>query len=324
MTCSKLFACLATVLFGLNVSTSAVAQEYPTKPVRIVVPFVPGGVGDIVSRIIAEHLFAVWKQPVLVDNKPGANGHLGAALVAQAAPDGYTLLVTDVSTVTTNAELYAKLPYATSDLAPVINLVRFPLILVAPAQSQIGSLRQLLDMDKTQAAALNVASSGVGAGPHLALEKFKSMSGLPLQHLPFKGAGQAFTNLVGGHVDLMFTSGPLAGPYLKDGRIKAFAVTADKRARFAPQVPTFAEAGFKNFEWYAAVSMLTRAGTPPDLVRKINADVAAVLRKPEVQSKLADMGLDLVDNTPEQFAAWIEKETTEMRTLIRAANVKVD
>lgn len=315
---------LAAIAFaGLSPVVPAAAQGFPAREVRLVVPFVPGGIGDLVARALSSKLGTAWGVPVLVENRPGANGNIGAAQVAKAPADGYTLLVTEPAIMTTNPDLYSDLPYSAKDFAPIANLVMFPQILVAPTTSPLNSLKDLLGMDKGGASRLNVASSGTGLGPHLALEKFKSLTGLPLRHVPYKGAGQAIQDVVGGHVDLMFTSGPVAGPLLDQGRIKALGVTASKRARFAPQVPTFAEAGMA-FEWLSRVSLFAPAGTPPPIIEKVYTDAMAALREPDVQSRLTSAGLELDGNSTSHFAAWIGRESEDMRALIRAANIRID
>jgi tripartite-type tricarboxylate transporter receptor subunit TctC len=302
----------------------AAAQEFPARAVRIVVPFPPGGVSDIIARALAEKLSATWKQPVVVENRAGAGGAVGTDVVAKSAPDGHTLLIADASAVTTSPALIASLPYGTKDLAPVMSLATFGQILVAPPGSPLQSIGELLSMDKARAARLNVASSGNGTSNHLALEKFKAAAGLPLVHVPYKGASQAVADVAGGQVDLMFTSGPLAQPLLASGKLKAFAVTSARRSKQLPQLPTLAESGLTGFDWISAQGLFAPAGTPVAIVRRINADVAAVIATPEIQARWEKMGLDPVDNTPEQFAAWIARETVDAAALIRSAGIKAD
>jgi tripartite-type tricarboxylate transporter receptor subunit TctC len=303
---------------------AALAQEFPSRPVRIVVPFPPGGGSDVLARALAEKLSVTWKQPVVVENRAGAGGTVGADHVAKSAPDGHTLLIADAAVVTTSPVLIPSLPYAARDLAPVINLATFGLVLIAPANSPLQSLGDLLKMDKAQAAKLNVASSGNGTGNHLALEKFKQLAKLDLVHVPYKGAAQAINDVVGGQVDLMFSGGPPVQPLLAAGKLKAFAVTSARRMVLAPQVPTLAESGFPGFEWVAAQGMFAPAGTPAAVVSRINTDVAAAIRTPELRARWERLGLDPVENTPEQFAAWIAKDSADAAELIRSAGVKVD
>lgn len=320
----RLASMFAALTVALMIVAPAAAQEFPQKPVRIVVPFPPGGVSDILARTLGEKLSAKWKQPVIVDNRPGAGGAVGTESVAKAPADGYTLLIADASAVTANPTLYPALPYAARDLVPVINVATFGQILVAPASSPLQSIQDLLAMDKARAARLNVASSGNGTSNHLLLEKFKLASKLALGHVPYKGAGPAINDVVGGQVDLMFTSGPLAQPLMAGGKLKALAVSSSKRMAVAPQAPTLAESGFVGFEWLSAQGMFAPAGTPAEVVQKINADVAAAIRLPDIQARFEKMGIDAVDNTPAQFAAWVAKESAETAALIRAAGIKVD
>lgn len=297
------------------------AQEFPGKTVRIVVPFAPGGVSDILGRVLAEKLTIKWKQPIIVENRPGAGGALGAEIVAKSPPDGHTLLISDASVVTANPFLY---PTAPKDFAAVINLARFGQILIAPASSPLRSFADLIAMDKEKSARLNAASSGNGTSNHLVLEKFKLASKTGMAHVPYKGAGQAVADVAGGQVDLMFTSAPLAQPLIADGKIKALAVTSAKRMNRFPQVPTLAESGFSGFEWFSVQGMFAPPGTPAAVLKKINADVAAVIHQPDLQERWEKMGLEAVDNTPEEFSSWIANEAAATKTLIQSANIKVD
>jgi tripartite-type tricarboxylate transporter receptor subunit TctC len=297
------------------------AQDFPGKPVRIVVPFAPGGVSDILGRVLSEKLAVRWKQPVIVENRPGAGGALGAEIVAKSLPDGHTLLIADASVVTTNPFLY---PTAPKDFAGVINLARFGQILIAPASSPLHSVADLIAMDKEKSARLNVASSGNGTSNHLVLEKFKVASKTGMSHVPYKGAGQAVADVAGGQVDLMFTSAPLAQPLIASGKIKALAVTSAKRIPGFAQVPTLAETGFAGFEWYSVQGMFAPPGTPAALLEKINADVAMVIQQPEIRERWEKLGLEEVENTPEEFSSWIATEAAATKMLIQSANIKVD
>lgn len=312
---------LATgMLLGLA-GLPAVAQDFPNKPVKIVVPFAPGGVSDILGRLLADKLGAQWKQTVIVENRPGAGGGIGADQVAKSPPDGYTLLIADASVATTNPLLY---PNAPKEFAAVINVARFGQILVAPASSPIDSIGALLAQDKQKTARLNVASSGVGTSNHLVLEKFKAASGLNMTHAPFKGAGEAISNVAGGQVDLMFTSAPLANPLIASGKLKALAVTTPGRMAGFENVPTLAESGFPGFEWLSVQGLFAPPGTPDAVLQRINRDVAGILRQPEVRERLTRMGLESVDNSPREFADWISAERAGNAKLIQSANIKVE
>ncbi len=297
------------------------AQEFPGKPVRIVVPFAPGGVSDILGRVLAEKLAVIWKQPVIIENRPGAGGALGAEVVAKSSPDGHTLLIADASVVTTNPFLY---PTAPKDFAAIINLARFGQILIAPAASPLRSVADVIALDKESSARLNVASSGNGTSNHLVLEKFKLASKTRMLHVPYKGAGQAIADVAGGQIDLMFTSAPLAQPLIASGRIKAFAVTSATRMPGFAQVPTIAESGFPGFEWFSVQGMFAPPGTPAAVLKKINLDVAAVIHQSEVRERWEKLGLESVDNTPEEFSSWISAESAANKALIQSADIKVE
>jgi len=312
------------VLAGLIVACAAgvaPAQNYPERGVRIIVPFPPGGGSDILARTIADKLSAQWKQTVIVENLSGAGGAVGTAAAANAARDGHTLLIADASVFTTNPALYPTLPYVAKDLAPVINLATFGLILIAPANSPIHSVRDLLAMDKPRAARLNVASSGNGTSNHLALEKFNEVTGMAVTHVPYKGAGPALNDVLGAQVDLMFSSGPLVVPHLKTSRLRALAVTSKQRMGLVPEVPTVAESGIVGFEAVAAQGVFAPAATPRNVIAKINADIAAVLAHPDVKIRWAQMGLDPLENSPEQFASWLAQEATAISALIKKKNI---
>jgi tripartite-type tricarboxylate transporter receptor subunit TctC len=311
------------MLLGLAMlAAPAAAQQFPSKTVRIVVPFAPGGGSDILARALAQKLAATWKQSVVVDNLPGAGGAIGADAVAKSAADGHTLLVADASILTTTPYLYQNLPYAATDLAPVINLATFGFIIVAPAGSAIQSLADVIAMDRAKSSLLNVASSGNGTSNHLALEKFNQTTGLRLAHVPYKGAGQAINDVVGAQVDLMFTSGPLAAPLLKAGRLKALSVTSPRRMALTPDVPTVTETGVARFEAFGAQGVFAPAGTPQPTIDKVNADIATALKLPDIRERWAQMGLDPIDNSPAQFAEWVAAESKEMQALIRNAGIK--
>ena len=318
---SSLLAAATLAAAGLAAVPQAFAQDFPARMVTIVVPFAPGGVSDILARVLAEKLQVVWKQTVIVDNRPGAGGGLGATQVARSAADGYTLLLADASVVTTNPSLYANAP---KDFAPVIALARFGQILVAPVTQALQSVGELLAMDKAASAKLNVASSGNGTSNHLVLEKFKTASGTRMAHVPYKGAGAAISDVAGAQVDLMFTSAPLATPLIASGKIKALAVTTPQRMAGYEKVPTLAESGLAGFEWYSAQGLFAPPGTPAAVVAKINTDVAAVIRQSDVRDRFAKLGIESIDNTPQQFGAWITSETTTIKSLIQAANIKPD
>lgn len=318
-------ACLlagAFALTSLPVAALAQAGASSDKPLRIVVPFGPGGGSDVLARLIQPRLAEALKQPVVIDNKPGAGGTLGADAVAKAAPDGLTLLLADASVATIGPALYPKLPYATKDLTPVIGLAQFPHVLVAPTREPANTLAELVAQHKGKAQPLTIASSGNGTTPHLTAELLKTATGLPLTHVPYKGSGPAITDVTGGQVDLLFTGYATISQLLKAGKLKALAVTSARRLPELPQVPTVAESGYAGFESLIAQAVFAPAATPRDTTLRLNRAIAGVLRQPEVLERLRQQSLEPWDNTPEQFGSWVEEQARQWGRVVREAGVK--
>lgn len=303
------------------VTSLSYAQE---KTLRIVVPFGPGGGSDNFARILQPKLAELLQQTVLIDNRPGAGGTIGAAYVAKAAPDGSTVLLSDVGVVTISPALYEKLSYKATDLVPVINLAQFPHVLVSAPRFQAHSIAELLVLDKAKPGSLSVASSGNGTSPHLTAEFFNQVSGAHLVHVPYKGSGSAISDTVGGQVDMVFTGYATVASLLKSGKLKALAVTSPKRLSELPQVPTVAESGFSGFESWIAQAVFAPQGTPPEVVRRLNQTIATVLRMPDVREQLRQQAMEPFDNTPEEFNAWLKKQTAQWGTVIRDAGVKAN
>lgn len=312
---------VVSLLAGLS---PAQAQDYPSKPVRIVVPFAPGGPSDILARVVAQKLSARWNQPVIVDNRPGAGGALGANLVAKAPADGYLLLLSDTAIVTISPSLQANLPYAAKDLAPVINLARNWLVLVAPANSQLNSLADIAARENVKSGSVNYASAGAGSTPHLAAEKLWAAMRLKPIHIPYKGSGPALNDVVAGQVNTLITSTAAAMPFIKGGKLKVIAVTSRERLALLPQAPTAAESGVPGFEAVGAQGLFAPAGTPREIVRKLNAEVADIIKQADIQERWTQMALSALDNTPEQFAAWLSEQSEQWGKLIRDADIKAD
>ena len=310
----------------LSIASPAVQAQtsWPVKTIRIIVPFGPGGASDILARLIAKDLSEKFKQAVIVENKAGAGGTIGADLVAKSAPDGYTMLLADSSVVMTFPSLYPNLPYAAKDLLPVANIATFGLILIAPSNSKFNTIADLVAADRAAPGKLNMASPGSGSSNHLTLEKFNSLAGTKLVHIPYKGTGPAIADLVGGQVDLTLASGAASKPLIEGGKVKAIAVTSVKRNALLAQVPTISESGFPGFESIAGQGLFVAAGTPRDIVTRINSEVNAFIRTPEMQERWAQMGIDRVDSTPEQFASWLSRESNQWALLIRTLAIKPD
>ena len=313
---------LGIAALGAGATGVHAQSTWPERQIRIVVPFAPGGASDILGRLIAKELAASLKQPVIVDNRPGAGGTIGADAVAKSPPDGYTLLLADSSVVMTFPHLYPKLPYAAKDLVPVSNIATFGLIMIAPASSPISSVSDILAAEKASPGKLNMASPGSGSSNHLTLEKFNAAAGTKITHVPYKGAGPAVTAVVAGEVDLTLASGAAAKPLLDSGKVKAIAVTSAKRNPLLPQVPTIAESKLPGFESIAGQGVFVPAGTPPDVVKRLHAEIRAIMRQPEAQARWLSMGIDQPDQTPEEFAAWLARESDSWAKLIRDAGIK--
>jgi tripartite-type tricarboxylate transporter receptor subunit TctC len=316
---------LAAVVSSLGVLPLAVrAQDYPARPIRLVVPFPPGGPTDVLARIVAIRLGERLGQPVVVDNKPGASGMIGADMVAKAAPDGYTLLA-NASIHVINPSLYPKTAYdAIADFAPVSNLADVPLVLAVHPKLAARSVKELVALAKSSKTSLAFASAGNATSQHLSGEAFKIVAGIDMLHVPYKGSAPALTDLIGGQVQLMFDSLPSAMPHLKAGTIRPLAVTTLKRSSALPDVPTVAESGYPGFgisTWYG---VWAPAATPPAVVQRLSREIAAIVRLPEVREQFAGLGADPVGNTPAEFAEFARAELTKWAGIVKRSGAKVD
>lgn len=306
---------------------SAVAQDaaYPTKPIRIVVPFPPGGYSDAMARLIGRHMSANLGQPVTIDNRPGAGGNIGADLVAKSAPDGYNLLMGTIGTQSVNPLIYAKMPYnAAKDFAPVAFVVDAETVLVVHPSVQARSVGELVALAKKKPGELNFASGGSGTTGHLAGELFKAETGVDLTHIPYKGNVPAVTDLVAGQVALSFATLAPAMPFIRDGKVIPLATAGAKRATALPNVPTLREQGLANFEVRNWTGLLAPAGTPPAITNKIAAEVDRALHSSEAQAFLVAQGLTYTRMGPEAFDAFIKSETAKWTTVVQRASIKVD
>ncbi len=323
----------AGLLPFIALARPAAAQAgWPTKPVRIVVPFAAGGTTDILARAIAPELQKVFGQPFVVDNRPGAGGNTGSAEVAKSPADGHTLLMGTVGTHAINPSLYPKLPYdAVKDFAPVTLVAGVPnVVVVNPASAQkygINTLPDLLRAARANPGRLNVASSGNGTSIHLAAELYKSLTGTFMLHLPYRGSGPALIDLMAGNVDLMFDNLPSALPHIKSGRLKALAVTSAKRSAALPDLPTVAEAGgplLQNFEASSWFGLLAPAGTPAEIVTRLQQETAKAMAQPAVNERLLAQGALPGGQPPAEFARFIEAETKKWAQVVKASGAKVD
>jgi len=320
---SRYAACLVV---GLMLAAAASAQSsYPNKPIRLVVPFPAGGSVDVTSRALAQKLSEQLGQPVIVDNRPGAGGNIGMDVVAKSPADGYTLGMGALSTHAVNPALFSKMPYdAVKDFAPISLVVVTPNVLVTnpvalPAVDVAGIVAAAKASGK-----VNCASGSNGSAGHLACELFKLQTGAPITHVPYKGGGPAMTDLLGGQVQMMFDNMASSLPQIKAGKLKAFAVTTPKRSALAPDLPTMAEAGIKDFDVFTWWGLFAPAGTPPELVKRLSVEVGKALAAPDLREKWLASGAEPAASTPEEFSAFIGKELPKYARIVKETGAKVD
>ena len=303
----------------------ACAQTYPSKPIRYVVPFPAGGPLDIVARALGQELNKSWGQPVIVDNRPGAGGNIGADFVAKSQPDGYTIVMGAVSTHAINVTLYSKLPYdPIKDFAPITLITSVPNVLVVHPSVPARNVKELIALAKARPGALNFASGSTGSAGHLAGELFKTMAHVDMAHIPYKGAAPAVVDLMAGQVSLMFDNLASALPNIKAGRVRALAVTTLRRSPMLPELPTISEAGLRGFDVATWFGVLAPAGTPPEIVSKFNAEIVRILNTPAMKERLAVLGAEPVGNKPEEFAAFIKAEIPKYARVIKASGARAD
>jgi tripartite-type tricarboxylate transporter receptor subunit TctC len=313
------------LLFLLMVAGAVQAQPYPNRPVKIVVPYAPGGLPDTIARIIGAKLGDVLGQQMVVENKGGAGGISGVTDVAKAAADGYTLLVADVGQIAINPHLFSNLPYdPLKDLAPVSLMGTSPLYFVAHPSVQANNMKELVALVRSQPGKLNYGSSGIGSIHHLATEALKSGLGIDLVHVPYKGAGQSVPALLGGQVALLAAALPSIEGHLKSGRVKLLAVSTARRMPQTPDVPTVAESGVPGYEFVAEIGMLAPAGTPREVIGKLAAEIARALKLPDVAQRFGQLGIEPVGNTPEQYGAINNAAYEKFGKLVKASGAKID
>ncbi|MCU0897672.1 MAG: tripartite tricarboxylate transporter substrate binding protein [Burkholderiales bacterium] len=311
---------------GVAHAQGAAAAAYPGKPIRFVVPFPPGGPLDIMARAIGQKLTESWGQPVVVDNRPGAGGSLGAELVAKAPGDGYTLLMGAVSTHAINPHLYARIGYDPfRDFVPVALVAEVPNVLVVNPSVPATSVQELVALAKAKPGYLNFGSGSTGSTGHLAGELFKSLAGVDMVHIPYKGGAPAMQDLLGGQVQLMFDNLANSLPQVKAGKLRALAVTTSTRSPAVPDLPTINEAGVKGFDLSTWFGVFVPAGTPPEIVAKLNAGIVAALESKELADRLAAMGTSPPkNNTPAAFAAFVRAENAKYAKVVKESGAKVD
>jgi tripartite-type tricarboxylate transporter receptor subunit TctC len=314
---TKVACVLASMLLA---APSAAAQDYPKKPIELVVPFVAGGTTDNIARLIAQRFSDSWGQTVVVNNRPGGGGTIATNVVAKAAPDGHTLLVTTIGFAITAG--LQKLPYdPIKDFAPISELASLPLMLVVHSSVPATNLAEFIALVRATPGGWDYASAGVGTSPHLAAEMFKSMAGVELVHVPYKGNAEANNAMLGGHVKIYFALVPAVLQHVRAGTLRALAVTTEKRLPYLPDVPTIAEQGFPGYEISSWQGVFAPAGTPKEVVAKINGELVALVNTPEVSARMAREGADPVGSSPEQFTARVKSEIAKWSKVIRDAGI---
>ena len=305
-------------------SGSALAQSYPNRAVRIVVPFGSGTAPDVLARTLGQKLSSQWGQPVIVENRQGANNIIGTEAVAKAAPDGYTLLIANDGALAINPTLYHHLPYdAVKDFAPITLAVSIEMMLVTNPSLPVKSVRELIALAKERPGQLAYASSGNGSVPHVNMEMFKSLAGVDMLHVPYNAASQ-LPAVLSGQTPLFFASLATALPYLQSGQLRALAVANSERSSALPDVPTMAEAGVPGFSFLGWMGVLAPRGTSTDILKKLNTDIGSALNSPDVKEKLKAVGMNTTTGTPEQFAALIKSDTTRLGKVVREAKIQLD
>nr|WP_233575792.1 tripartite tricarboxylate transporter substrate binding protein [Noviherbaspirillum saxi] len=314
----------AATLIAITTTNIASAQSYPSKPIHIIVTFTPGGAPDIIGRLLADRMSAAWGQPVVVENKPGAGGNIGADVVAKAPADGYTLVVGTVGTHAINGALYPKMPYdMVKDFSPISLLATTPNMLVVHNNVPAKNLKELIELGKKDGK-MTFASSGSGTSIHVSGELFKTQTGIDMQHVPYKGRASAIPDLLGGRVTMMFDNMPSSLPLVREGKLRALGVTSAKRSPAAPDIPTIAESGLPGFEAVSWFALFTSAGVPKPVIDKLQAEVAKILKSPEASKRLLDIGLEPVGSTAEELAAYQRSEIAKWSKVVKDSGAKAE
>jgi tripartite-type tricarboxylate transporter receptor subunit TctC len=313
---------LLSVLLTVLMVGTCWAQEYPTRPIRLIVPYTPGGPADIVARVLGQHLGEALGTAIVIDNRGGANGIIGTEAAAKAAPDGYTLLFGTIQTHGVNPGLVAKLPYdPVNDFIAVAPATTFPFLLAVTPTLPASSVADLIALAKAKPGLLNYSSAGVGTGTHLAGELLKSLAHLDITHVPYKGGGDALTDVIAGRIEMTFVGVPAALPFIKSGKLKALAITGTRRLAELPAIPTVAETlpGFEVSSWNG---FFAPAGTPAAIVNRLNDQLAQILRLPDVKERLTTLGAEPMTGTPEQFGMYVREEIAKWGKVVKAAGIK--
>ncbi|HEX4779119.1 MAG TPA: tripartite tricarboxylate transporter substrate binding protein [Usitatibacter sp.] len=320
---NRLLACAAACL---AFAIPALGQSpYPSKPIHFVVPYPAGGPLDVIARLVGQRVSESVKQPIIVDNKPGAGGNIGAEAVAKSPPDGYTLLMGAVATHAINPTLYASIPYdAQKDFIPVTQIASTPNVLVVNPSLPVHDVHEFIAYAKAHPGKLNFGSGSTGSAGHLAGELFKSLAGVDMTHVPYKGAAPAMNDLIGGQIQLMFDNLASSLSQIRAGKVRALAVTTAKRTQLAPELPTIAESGLPGFDINTWFGLFVPAATPAPVVQRLHDEFVKALEAPEVRARMLALGAEPVGNTPEQFAQYIRSEAAKYAKLVKASGAKVD
>ncbi len=312
-------------LAAATLATGAFAQAYPSKPIRVFVPFPPGGGTDIIAREVTQRVSANTGWTFVIENKPGAGGNLGVDAAAKSPADGYTIVLGQTSNLAINPTLYAKMPYdSVKDLAPIVRVADAPLVMVTATGTPYKTLADAVNAAKAKPGAINFASPGNGTVAHLTSEMFQKAANIKTQHVPYKGAAQAMTDVIGGAVELYMSSVPTLLGQIKQGKLRPLAVTSAKRVDDLPNVPTINESGYKGFDAVTWFGFLAPAGTPKDVIAKLNAEFNKALQQPELRKRLGDEGADAAGGTPEQFAALIKEEIPRWGKVVKESGARID
>ena len=318
---------LRITLAALLLCTAALslAQSYPARPVRLIAPSTPGDAPDVIARLIALRLSPVLGQPVVVENRPGAGGVIGSEVAAKSAPDGYTLIMGNAGSHGINAAVYSKLPYDIQrDFAPVSQVAIAPNVMVINPAIPAKSVAEFIAYAKSQPGKLSYASGGNGSSAHMSMELFKAMSGVDIQHVPYKGSSPALTDVMAGQVAVFIGNMPPTVPLVKAGKLRALAVTTKARSALMPELPTISEAGLPGFETVAWFGVLAPTGTPPEIVKKLSTEIGKIARSPEMREKLLAMGAEPIGGTPGEFKAVIDSDIAKWKALAQKEGIKVD
>jgi tripartite-type tricarboxylate transporter receptor subunit TctC len=316
------FLCVLCVLCGK--SNLTFAGDYPSKPIRIIVPYPPGGFNDTLARTLGQKLTEKWGQPVIVDNRPGGGTTIGTNLAVKSAPDGYTLLIVSFA-FAVNPALFASLQYDSArDSSPIVLAASTPNLLVVNPGLPVKSVKELIALAKSKPGQLNYASAGNGSSNHLSMELFKSLTGVDVVHIPYKGSAPAVTDLIGGQVDLMFDNVPNVLAQVKAGKLRALAVSSKKRSPFVKDLPTVAESGVPGFDVSVWFGVVAPAGTPQPVIAKLNTAINAVLKLPEIRQSFNNQGVETAGGTPAEFAAFIAAQTTKWAKVVRDSGAKAE